>query len=267
MNTSRTPINGNRRSGYWFRRGHRWIGVSLLFFVILLAVTGITLNHGDKLGLDRRFVSWSWVLNAYGIEMPSQLTSYADAGHRATLVGERLFIDGRDVDQRVSTLAGFVALGPMLLAAGENAVHLLTPGGDLVEVIELVGLPGPIDRVGRIGGQAVVQSAGSLLRSDDDIAVFTPWHDVATAEIQWSVSTPPTASELAVLELAYRGRGLTVERVLLDLHSGRILALPGTLLMDIVGVFLIVLGMSGLVISRSRNRRENGARNDKESGS
>lgn len=206
MNTSRIQSNGNRRTEYWFRRGHRWVGVSLFVFVVLLAVTGIALNHGDDLELDRRFVSWSWVLDAYGIEMPSQLTSYADAGHRATLVGERLFIDGRDSDQRASTLAGFVALGSMLLAAGESAVHLLTTDGDLVEVIDIGDLPGPIERVGRAGRQVVLQRAGGFLRSDEDIAVFAPWHDVARDEIQWSVATPPNAAELAALELAYRGR-------------------------------------------------------------
>ena len=228
--------------------------MSLLVFVVVLAVSGIMLNHGDSLGLDRRFVNWSWVLDAYGVEMPALSASYADEGHRATLVGERLFVDGHDVEQRMSALAGFAVLDPLVFAAGEKSVRVLTVEGDLVEVIELAGLPGPIEQVGRAGGRAVLRSGDTVLRSDEDIAVFEPWSDPLPDDILWSVATPPGADELASLERAYRGRGLSLERVLLDLHSGRIVGLAGTLFMDLVGIFLIVLGISGLVISKSRSR-------------
>ena len=61
---------------------------------------------------------------------------------------------------------------------------------------------------------------------------------------------------MEVLEAAWRGRGLTVERLLLDLHSGRILGEAGPLLMDLVAVFLIVLSLSGLILSKVRNQRK-----------
>ena len=61
---------------------------------------------------------------------------------------------------------------------------------------------------------------------------------------------------MAVLEAAWRGKGLTVERVLLDLHSGRILGKVGPLLMDLVAVFLIVLSLSGLILAKVRNRKK-----------
>jgi len=261
MNTSPTSNNGSRRPPGWFRRGHRWVGVSLLVFVVLLSITGITLNHGGDLGLDRRYVNWSWMLDAYGIQMPPPSASFADDGHRATLIGERLFIDGRDTELHTEKLKGFATLGSLVIAAGERAAYLLTVDGDLVEAIALASLPGSIERVGRIGGRAVVQSGGVLLRSDLDIAVFEPWSADTPDAIQWPVETAPDASEMQALERAYRGRGLTVERVLLDLHSGRIVGMSGPLLMDIVGVCLIVLGFSGLIMSRSRSRRENGGRN------
>ena len=261
MNTSPKANNGNRRPVGWFRRGHRWVGVSLLLFVVLLSVTGITLNHVGDLGLDRRYVNWSWMLDAYGIQMPPPSASFADNGHRATLIGERLFIDGRDTGQHAEELTGFVALGPLVIAAGGQSMHILTAGGDLVESVELTGLPGSIDQVGRNDGRAVVQSGTVLLRSDPDIAVFEPWAADTPGAIHWSARTTPDASEMEALEHAYRGRGLTVERVILDLHSGRIVGMSGPLLMDLVGVCLIVLGFSGLIMSRSRSRRENGVRN------
>jgi hypothetical protein len=216
MNTPQSQVNGSGRPRHLLRRSHRWVGTSLLLFVILLAVSGITLNHGDTLGLDRRYVNWTWILDAYGIQMPAPGASYADAEHRVTLVGERLYFNGRDIEQRTPALTGFVSLGPLVVAAGGSAVRILTADGDPV--------------------------------------------DSAVDDIHWSEASAPNAAELSALERAYRGRGLTVERLLLDLHSGRILSLPGTLFMDFVGICMVVLGISGLVISRSRNRRANGGK-------
>ena len=51
-------------------------------------------------------------------------------------------------------------------------------------------------------------------------------------------------------------RGLTVERVLADVHSGRIFATTGTLIMDAVAVFMIVLSLSGFVLWLQHSRRE-----------
>ena len=58
------------------------------------------------------------------------------------------------------------------------------------------------------------------------------------------------------LKSAWRGRGVTVERLLLDLHSGRIFSAAGPLLMDLVAVFLILLSVSGIILSKVRNRRK-----------
>lgn len=255
MNTSPKPSNGNSGGRRWFRRGHRWVGLSVVVFVLYLSISGIALNHSGDLELDRRYVGWSWLLDAYGLQVPTPTASFADGGHRATLLGERLFLDGRDVGQRASALTGIAALGPLVLIGGEQTVYLLTADGAFVEAIDLGSqVAGPIERLGRAGDRAILQSAGGLYRSDEDVAVFESWDDVSVEH--WSSATPPDAAEMEALDAAWRGRGLTVERVLLDLHSGRILSNTGPLLMDLVALLLIVLSVSGLIMSNVRNRRK-----------
>jgi len=255
MNTSQIPTNGNgsaRRRR--LRRGHRWVGLSLVAFVLLLSISGIALNHSIDLELDRRYVSWSWLLDAYGLEVPAPATSFADSGHRATLVGERLFLDGRDTGQQDSILTGIAGLGSLVVIGGEQTVYLMTESGEFVEAIDLgAKLDGPIEQVGRSGERAILKSAGKLYRSDPEIALFEAWDDESADH--WSVATPPDAAELAVLQTAWRGRGVTVERLLLDLHSGRVFGSAGPLFMDIVAILLIALSLSGLILSRARNRR------------
>jgi len=238
--------------------------MTIVVFVLFLSVSGITLNHASDLGLDRRYVSWSWLLDAYGIQSPEPSASFADAGQRAALLGDRLFLNGRDSGQRLAALAGMIAIDPLVLAAGEQTAQVFTSEGSPVEVIDLSAvLPGPIEAVGRADGRAVVRSDGQLFLSDQEIAVFEPWDADPATDIQWSIAALPDAADLAALDAAWRGRGVTVERALLDLHSGRLFDVPGALLMDLVALCMIVLGISGLVLSNSRYRRENGHRNGK----
>jgi hypothetical protein len=230
------------------------VGLSLVIFILFLSISGITLNHSVGLELDRRYVSWSWLLDAYGLEVPAPAASFADSGHRATLLGGRLFLDGRDIGHQESTLTGIADLGSLVIVGGERSVYLLTDAGEFVEAIDLgPNLNGPIEQVGRTGGRAILKSAGTLYRSDPEIAIFEARDDESAD--YWSVATPPNAAEMAVLETAWRGRGVTVERLLLDLHSGRVFGSAGPLFMDIVAILLIVMSISGLTLSRARNRR------------
>jgi hypothetical protein len=217
--------NGVSRQRSRFRRVHRWLGTVLLAFVLVLASTGIALNHTSELGLDRKYISWSWLLDAYGMKAPSPY-------------------------------AGMVSLGSLMVVGDGRRVHVLLGSGDLVESIDLSGmLSGDIERIGGADNRAVLQSGDALYRSDPEVTLFEPWVAGTASEVTWSSATDPDTAGLEVLQTAWRGEGLTLERVLLDLHSGRIVATAGVLVMDIVAIGMIVLALSGLVFSLRRGRR------------
>ena len=246
--------NGNALKQQRFRRRHRWLGKSIVVFIVFLAVSGIVLNHGDALRLDSRYVSWPWLLDAYGLDVPSPAASFAAGERRATLLGERLFLDEREADVSVTRLTGMVAIGPLLVIGDQSRVHVFLETGELVETIDLgADLPGPVGRVGLADERVVIDSGGALWRADADVAFFEAWAPNA-GDVEWSQESAPGADELAALAKAWRGRGVTVERVLLDLHSGRIFGLVGKLVLDLIAVILIVLSVSGLLLARLRAR-------------
>ena len=255
MNTSRKNNRQQRRQ--WIRRGHRWLGVAVVAFVILLSITGMALNHVSGLGLDRHYVDWDWLLNAYGIEVPMPTASYEHGGHRATLLGGHLYVDGMEIDQDLTGLVGLVAIDSTLLVAGERAVLLLTDSVEVVESIDLgADLSGPIESMGIVNGVPIVRDKDRVFVGNADITRFLPASGHNLNEVQWSIASEPNAAELAELATVYRGRGLTLERVVLDLHSGRIFPLLGTFLLDLVAVLLTVLSLTGLFLSFARNRRQ-----------
>ncbi|MBT8047129.1 MAG: hypothetical protein HKN57_09205 [Xanthomonadales bacterium] len=256
MNTSTRPDNSIPKRRRWLRTVHRWLGIASALFVLLLSGTGIALNHSHDWRLDQRFVQWPFLLDAYGINAAPLQASFADGGHRMSLLGERLFYDGRLVAESVMQLRGFLSLDGLHLVATAQGIVLLTPEGELVERLDLTSvLPEEIDQLGEWRGRAVISSGREAYLGDAEVTRFERWGDAQEEGIRWSVASVPAEQEIALLQEQFRGRGLTVERLVADLHSGRIVQSAGPLLMDLIAVFLIILSVTGLMLWLRRSRR------------
>lgn len=259
---SRKPASNGSSYRAWLRRTHRWLGLAALLFVLLLSVTGIALNHSSDWGLDRRYVSWEWAARALGMRAPEPSASFADNARRVTQLGTRIYFDGRELGVEAGELRGLVIIEPLAIVAAEDSIVLLTMNGEIVEHIDLAGgLPGAIARVGRADQRFVLESDGDWFVSDADITAFTAAPRGQVPDVAWSVESEPTREQVADLKALYRGRILTVERLLIEIHSGRILASGGPLLLDAVGIVFILLSLSGLVVWLSgRNRNSSNRR-------
>lgn len=261
MSTRRQAEQGRQRVRHRLRRLHRWLGIAVAAFLLLLSVTGIALNHADGWRLDRHYVGWPWLLDAYGIHAPEPSASFADLGYRATLLAGTLYFEGKPVQDGLSELTGLVAIGPMAVAGLSDGVLVMTISGDIVERIDLSSrLAGPIRRLGRSDDAVIIDSNGRLLVSDPEVTGFTPAGVAFSPEsLVWPRPTQPSDAELETLNRQYRGRGLTVERLLADIHSGRVVGIAGPLLMDALAILLIVLSISGLILWARNGGRENGS--------
>ena len=226
--------------------------------MLVLATTGLALNHVDDWRLDRQYISWSWLLDAYGIDTPAPSASFADMEFRATLIAGTLYFGDIPVAEGERALRGLVVKDSLAVAGLDDAVLLMTTSGEVVERIDLSSLiQAPVARVGRVEDAVVVESGGRLLISDPEITGFTvPGDPLRAASLRWSKASPVPAAELDALNEQYRGRGVSVERLLADLHSGRIVGGAGRLGMDIVAVLVIVLSISGFVLWLRGPRRD-----------
>ncbi|MCF7982624.1 MAG: hypothetical protein K9K86_11625, partial [Pseudomonadales bacterium] len=59
-----------RRNLILLLRWHRRIALIAAIFVVLLALTGLLINHANELGLDKQQLQGSWVARWYGIKKP-----------------------------------------------------------------------------------------------------------------------------------------------------------------------------------------------------
>jgi len=235
-----------------FRRWHRAFGVIASLFVIVLVITGLALNHTDRLKLDQKFISSSMLLDWYNISLPDDPVSFATANHRVSLLGDKLYFDALELEDRPEQLVGAIEINGSIVVAIPGEILLIDQGGDLIE--KLTGAEGVPSGMQRIGlspeNNLVVEAAHGEYLADLDSLI---WDEKQIPGTTWSSSSAIPESLKKTLSKVYRGRGLSFERFLLDLHSGRILGNFGVILIDAAAVLFLILAITGVWMwSRAR---------------
>ena len=104
---------------------HRRIGLLAIVLVIILAVTGILLNHTEAFKLDERYVESSLLLQWYGLEPEGEAISYDVGEHVITVLEHQVFFNTYPVVVGLGLLAQTVLLP--LTAFGIIALFDLAP--------------------------------------------------------------------------------------------------------------------------------------------
>lgn len=240
------------------RRLHRSFGAGASLFLMFMVLSGVTINHSNGLGLDQRHLTQPLLLGWYGLGGPEEINSFKAADHWLSFAGSQLYLDATHIST-VSNGLGAVSMGGMIVAAGSDEVLLLDDAGTLIERLPANAIGGgPIEALGLLADQTVtVKSMGQLWLADAELLSWSPSDD-ATATPVWSLPQPTPETLHQALSQQYRGEGVSVERVLLDFHSGRIFGPVGVFIYDLLALGVGFLAVSGLVFW-SRGRR-NGKR-------
>jgi len=224
---------------------HRYIGLVAAVFVIVLAATGLLLNHTTELGLDSVQVSSDALLDWYGVHAPANVTAYRAGARTVMDAGGKIYLDRRLLQNTEGPLRGAVDYAGLIVIATDNRLLLLTPAGELVERLDsATGVPADIQALGvtAAGALAVHTARGDYLTDGN----FSAWAAAADVDAHWSATTTLTRAQRLSLNSAYRGDGLPLERVLLDLHSGRLLGPEGVYVMDGAALLFLSLAASGI---------------------
>ena len=235
---------------------HRYLGLGVALLAVMLALTGMLLNHTGQLELDRRMVRQNWLLAWYGIEQANGRFFNLD-GNWLSQWGENLYLGTNSLPYSLSgELCGAVALSDMLVLAEHDSLVLLTPTGRLIDRLDrLDGVPEGIGAIAHAGNERILLKAGEK----------TVVGDLASG--RWEQSTPPStwpgeqAAPRVVIQAIIEqrpGAELPLERVILDLHSGRLFGAWGSYIMDGAAVVLLFNIASGILIwwKRGRNQRQ-----------
>lgn len=232
---------------------HRYLGIAVAVTAIVVAITGVLLNHTDDLGLDRKFASSKWILHAYGIELPANRDGFElSSGQWLVQVGDQIFVNDKSIITAAAALVGAVVTADYHVVVSEQSVYLFDRQWQAIETIS--GLPlgkGAISAVGLTAQDRVILDAGegNYLLADEILSQWLPASEAAEAlQVNWSQRQSVPQQLMEQLQFHWLGAGITLERIVLDLHSGRIFRQWGVIILDIAAVGMILLAISGVWI-------------------
>lgn len=238
-------------------RWHRYTGLLISAFIIALVVTGIVLNHTDELKLDKRFIDSEWMLDWYKLKNPLEFLSFQISGHRITQVDDQVYFDSSLLSRNAKKLCGVIETHGLFVIAFPYLLILLTPHAEIVEQIPMKefvskALEIPSERNGAVCaigtndlGNVYYRTDGRLIYSDDNLL---SWKQADSRLVRWSKPTTLPESIKTELSLDYRSNIVTLERVFLDVHSGRFFGRFGVYVIDFVALLLTFLATSGCLI-------------------
>lgn len=239
------------------RRWHARFGVFAVVFFMLLTVSGIVLNHGSTLRLEGRKLHVAWLARWYGFKVEPPEGVYESGGHLLVWGNGLWVLDGKNIAEGVSRPVGMIGLSDALYIAAADALFAYGIDGLLIEKIPAAALPAvPIRAIGIKDRLLWLKTGGGIFASADGIA----WRNVLANDVSWSVAQPvPLALQRKLA--AHLLPGISVMQFIADVHSGRILGSRGPLVVDLMGLLLMVLGLSGSwVFLRSLRRHRPRAR-------
>lgn len=243
----------NRR--FHLHGAHRWLGLALLLPLFLLVATGILLNHSEGLDLDRRHAGSAGLARLYGIRPQAPGTGFPVAGRWISHARDTVFLDDRALGESPDPVIGAAHTGGMLAVATPARILLYTMDGRPVDTVELPAQAGPATRFTLVDGRPTVATPTGAYSLNADM---TAWTGGAGRPAETAAARPLPAPLRAAIAERLAATTLSWERVLLDLHSGRLFGRLGPWLVDLAALAVAILATTGcfmwLRASRARKR-------------
>lgn len=236
------------------RRWHARVGFTAMLFFLILAVTGLVLNHGRDLRLDGQYLYLSWLSRWYGIKTEPPHQAFRSGHHELIAANGRWLFDGRIFGEKLPRPIGLIEIPDLVVIASDAALYVYRDDGELVDRLGPDALPGvPIQAIGSSARKLIVGTASGTFASADVLS----WQPVPRQRVVWSVPSGLTVAERRAYEETL-APGVAVQQLLLDLHSGRFAGHYGPLIVDLLAVMLLVLSVTGawlFLVPRHRRKR------------
>ncbi len=225
---------------------HRYVGVLSAILVIILSVTGLFLNFNDQLKLDDRHITSRWLLERYSIG-EFAVTSFRTKQHLVSHSSNYIFLDGEYILNSNESLVGAIETDHHLVLATQAGLLLVSPTGDLIdEISELTGLPeAPLGISQDHQGQPVLRGINTYWKGSAELSA---WQPLQGPHPKWVAPVDTPVAVNGAVQAYVRSHEITLERMLLDLHSGRLFGDAGQNIMSFAAVLFILLAISGTII-------------------
>ena len=228
---------------YHIRRWHYLLGLLAAIWFIILSISGFLLNHTSELKLKQHFITTDWMLEHYGIKVLPILNGFKLRDQLwLTHSKNSLFLNDVILDNNIQQLQGAVLFQEQFITIlADNMLFLLTLKGELIE--KLTYLPADPQNIGIFENQVILKTKDSYFVTNETFSHWKPLEKIEQVNLS-TLEILPTNLKENINKNNKLGL-LNIERILLDLHSGRIFGWWGVYVMDAMGLILLWLAGSG----------------------
>ncbi|MBV1875915.1 MAG: PepSY domain-containing protein [Cycloclasticus sp.] len=235
---------------------HRYSGLLAALFIIFITVTGIALNHTDDLGLKKQHVSANFLLDSYNIQAPTRVLQFKTSKRTVTQTDDLLFVDSADAITAETVLTGAIEFNDFLLVTLTNTLLLIDADNQLVETLsDIDGVPNNISHIGLDNEQQInILANNEIYRFSTDLNLEKVAWDY---NINWLTEEPLSEPDSSAIIQRYKSNIISLETLMLDVHSGRFFGSYGALFFDLVGIILLFLAFTGVIIWIKQQLKQN----------
>ncbi len=232
------------------RNLHRRIGISAVAFLLLFITTGLLLQHSSWFNLSDKHIAAPIAEALYKVRI-NTIKNYKVGDHWISQAGALLYLDAVPVaDVELNSLHGAIEDNSYLWIVGDNKLLLLSKQGEVMDKLSaLEGLPGLVTRIGKdTKGGVVIGGLHNNWQAGEDLL---EWRLHDQTRVNWSGEgeTPQVPARLQAAVFSHaRNHLITWERLLTDLHSGRLFGKVGVVIADLAALLLVFLSATGVVL-------------------
>lgn len=226
---------------------HRRLGITALLVILIVSVTGLALTILPGSELGRSEVDWEPVQKLYG-KSPKvgPICSKADEMWICQ-IDQGIYTPSQFLAQLDSGFVGAIAYQGGYAVATATKLWVFTSEGAAADEIDSLLLPGTVLSIGTNPAGGVFLRIGTadiseIYRGTPDL---TFWEAVDSDDVSWSAVGDAPGDVVSAVLTIFRGAGVPVYRLVLDLHTGRLFGIVGIVLVWIGTVLLIALAISG----------------------
>lgn len=243
-------VNGIKTNILW----HRRLGLSTFVVLIFLAISGFALNHSPGLKLNQINLSSNWLLTWYGFEV-SAAEGFEVGGKWFYQDGNKaLLVDGDSVAPCAAPLSAVAQTADSVLALCADGLNLLSSDGQFFEQFSAIdGLPANTQAVTVLDNRiyltinSTTTDSVTMEFNADSLGLTAAHIAPQTLKDMQQAAMPLPKLLQKKLKQQSSGPSISLETVILDLHSGRFFGQFGVLFIDLIGLLVCILSITGLV--------------------
>ena len=166
---------------------HRRIGLLALLLVVILAITGILLNHTERFKLDETYINNAMLLDWYGIKPEHEPVSYRlsddPESHIISAWNNQLFFDDIAITRLEQDMHGAIGGEQFIVVALDSEIILLSYEGELIERVNTSISFSNIQRLGKKYKRPVIETSEPLYYMADEHIL--DWDIISNDGIEW----------------------------------------------------------------------------------